>query len=48
MIFNLKNLSCCVSLGITGMAITANGLKNGKLQVNAEENGNKTNSFKAR
>ena len=46
---NLKTLSCCVSLGITGMAIASNGLKNGKLKVlNAEENNEntKTISFK--
>ena len=45
---NLKTISCCASLGITGMGIASNGLKNGKFQVNAEENNEstKTISFK--
>ena len=45
---NLKTLRCCVSLGITGMGIASNGLKNGKFHVNAEENNEntKTISFK--
>ena len=45
--FNLKSVRYCVSFGITGMAITANGLLNGKIQVNPEENNHNTNSFKA-
>ena len=45
---NLKTISCCASLGITGMGIASNGLKNGNFQVNAEENNEntKTISFK--
>ena len=44
---NLKTISCCASLGIT-CKIASNGLKNGKFQVNAEENNEstKTISFK--